>query len=249
MEWILRKKDGKPVTVLASVRKATLNELESLFEMQNRIRAQMDDPEQFIPNEKEELRDNILNNLVIGVWVAQTPIAMGIVRYDGNVDTNYAHHFNVPQGEIAYWANADTVVVDPKWRGNGLQQRLVELFFQWRRPNIVGMGCTVSPKNQFSLNNMLASGFEIESRAQMYGKHDRYLLSRRLPPLPGKYKHFKGGEYRVLGLAQHSETQEPMVIYQALYGECGIWVRPVSMWFEYVEKPNYAGPRFMYVGE
>ncbi len=46
---------------------------------------------------------------------------------------------------------------------------------------------------------------------------------------PGRYRHFKGGEYEVLFEAQHSETQEPMVVYRALYGECGLWVRPRAM--------------------
>ena len=51
---------------------------------------------------------------------------------------------------------------------------------------------------------------------------------------PGKYRHFKGGEYRVFCMARHSETGEEMVVYQALYGERGIWVRPASMWNETV---------------
>ena len=66
---------------------------------------------------------------------------------------------------------------------------------------------------------------------------------------PGKYRHFKGGEYEVLGTALHSETQEPMVVYRALYGELGLWVRPVSMWNEVVCRDGYSGPRFVYVGE
>ena len=49
---------------------------------------------------------------------------------------------------------------------------------------------------------------------------------------PGKYRHYKGNEYRVIGMARHSETLEPMVVYQALYGEMGIWVRPAHMWSE-----------------
>ena len=47
---------------------------------------------------------------------------------------------------------------------------------------------------------------------------------------PGIWRHFKGNEYRVLCTAAHSETLEPMVVYQALYGERGIWVRPARMW-------------------
>ena len=65
----------------------------------------------------------------------------------------------------------------------------------------------------------------------------------------GKYKHFKGNEYRVIAIAKHSETLEPMVVYQALYGEQGIWVRPAAMWNEIVEKDGYNGPRFQYIEE
>ena len=66
---------------------------------------------------------------------------------------------------------------------------------------------------------------------------------------PGRYRHFKGNEYRVLYTARHSETLEPMVVYQALYGEGGIWVRPARMWNEHVERGGYSGPRFTYIGE
>ncbi len=66
---------------------------------------------------------------------------------------------------------------------------------------------------------------------------------------PGKYRHFKGNEYRVLCTARHSETLEPMVVYQALYGERGVWVRPAAMWSEPVERDGYSGPRFVFVEE
>lgn len=65
----------------------------------------------------------------------------------------------------------------------------------------------------------------------------------------GKYRHFKGKEYRVVGVAQHSETLEEMVVYQALYGEGGLWVRPAAMWDEHVSRDGYSGPRFIYIGE
>lgn len=66
---------------------------------------------------------------------------------------------------------------------------------------------------------------------------------------PGKYRHFKGNEYRVLFTAKHSETLEEMVVYQALYGEGGIWVRPVSMWNETVERDGKTYRRFTYIGD
>ena len=66
---------------------------------------------------------------------------------------------------------------------------------------------------------------------------------------PGKYRHFKGKQYLVLGVAKHSETLEPMVVYRALYGEGSLWVRPASMWNEHVERDGYSGPRFIYLDD
>ncbi|MDF2988256.1 MAG: hypothetical protein K0R50_3766 [Eubacterium sp.] len=66
---------------------------------------------------------------------------------------------------------------------------------------------------------------------------------------PGKYRHFKGNEYRVLHIAKHSETLEEMVVYQALYGDMGIWVRPAAMWNEIIERDGLTFRRFEYIGE
>ncbi|MBQ6117482.1 MAG: DUF1653 domain-containing protein [Oscillospiraceae bacterium] len=66
---------------------------------------------------------------------------------------------------------------------------------------------------------------------------------------PGRYRHFKGNEYEVVGTARHSETMEELVVYRALYGERGLWVRPAAMWSETVERDGYCGPRFTYIGE
>lgn len=65
----------------------------------------------------------------------------------------------------------------------------------------------------------------------------------------GRYRHFKGNEYEVIGVAKHSENLEPMVVYRALYGDGGLWVRPASMWNEIVERDGKRFPRFTYVGE
>ena len=54
----------------------------------------------------------------------------------------------------------------------------------------------------------------------------------------GRYRHFKGNEYEVLAIARHSETQEPIVVYKALYGDQAVWVRHASMWTEEVPDPN-----------
>ncbi|MBE6785964.1 MAG: DUF1653 domain-containing protein [Ruminococcaceae bacterium] len=64
----------------------------------------------------------------------------------------------------------------------------------------------------------------------------------------GKYRHFKGNEYEVIGTARHSETLEEMVVYKALYGEGGLWVRPASMWNETVERDGKTYQRFEFIG-
>lgn len=69
-----------------------------------------------------------------------------------------------------------------------------------------------------------------------------------LPPLiqtpPGRYRHYKGGEYEVLGTVRHSETLEPMTLYRALYGARGLWVRPAAMFEETVDIDGRRQPRF-----
>jgi hypothetical protein len=65
---------------------------------------------------------------------------------------------------------------------------------------------------------------------------------------PGRYRHYKGGEYEVLGVVRHSETLEPLVLYRALYGERGLWVRPHSMFFGSIDAGGVRQPRFAPVG-
>lgn len=61
---------------------------------------------------------------------------------------------------------------------------------------------------------------------------------------PGRYRHFKGREYEVLGVARHSETEAPLVVYRPLYGEGGLWVRPAEMWNETLEREGKTFRRF-----
>lgn len=73
-----------------------------------------------------------------------------------------------------------------------------------------------------------------------------------LPPLPpirlGRYRHYKGGEYRVLGVVRHSEDLSPLVLYRPLYDDCGDWVRPWAMFVEEVIIDGKPQPRFAYLG-
>ncbi len=67
--------------------------------------------------------------------------------------------------------------------------------------------------------------------------------------LPGRYRHYKGQEYEVLGVARHSETEEEFVVYRAQYGERGLWIRPAAMFLETVTVAGHARPRFQLVTE
>lgn len=66
---------------------------------------------------------------------------------------------------------------------------------------------------------------------------------------PGRYRHYKGNDYEILGVARHSETEEEVVVYRALYGEGGLWVRPLTMFLETVLIEGQPCPRFQFVAE
>ena len=70
-----------------------------------------------------------------------------------------------------------------------------------------------------------------------------YEEAKQTIPL-GRYRHFKGNEYEVIGIARHSETEEPMAVYKALYGDGGLWIRPAAMWNESVERDGNTYMRF-----
>lgn len=71
-----------------------------------------------------------------------------------------------------------------------------------------------------------------------------------MSPIPtGRYRHYKGKEYEVIGTARHSETEEEFVVYRTLYGNFDLWVRPKAMFIETVMVDGVAVPRFAYVEE
>ncbi|MAB41517.1 MAG: DUF1653 domain-containing protein [Pseudomonadales bacterium] len=72
---------------------------------------------------------------------------------------------------------------------------------------------------------------------------------RRLYMRPGRYRHYKGKDYQVIGLARHSETEEALVVYRTLYGDFDLWVRPLAMFNEQVEVDGEAYPRFTFISE
>lgn len=78
----------------------------------------------------------------------------------------------------------------------------------------------------------------------MFGKKVRRNMVK-----PGRYRHYKGNEYEVIGCARHSETDEELVVYRALYGDRGLWVRPRAMFMEQVLMDGELVPRFLLLQE
>lgn len=68
-------------------------------------------------------------------------------------------------------------------------------------------------------------------------------------PCPGRYRHYKGNDYEVIGTARHSETEEELVVYRKLYGDGSLWVRPLAMFLEDVEVAGVRTPRFSLLGD
>jgi hypothetical protein len=67
--------------------------------------------------------------------------------------------------------------------------------------------------------------------------------------LPGVYRHHKGPQYEVVGVARHSETKEEFVVYRALYGDRGLWIRPIAMFTESIDKEGVSVPRFVQIDD
>ena len=180
MKIILQRVNGAPAKKAVTLRQCTPAEAETVFTLQNAVRAAMPDPELFVPDTLENIREYLEKDLCVGVWDGDLLGAYLILRYCGQSEHNYAAYFDLPRADWDRWATAASAVVCPAWRGNGLQRKMLEAALPLLRPDIVGLGATVSPENPYSLNNALASGFSIVCRREMYGGHDRYLLKKEL---------------------------------------------------------------------
>ena len=179
-ELILQKVCGRPAQLPIRLRRCGPADAAAFFALQNEVRAAMPHPEQFVPDTLENITAYLREDLCIGAYDGERLGAYFILRYCGRSAHNYAAFLGVPREEWEHWANADSAVVHPDWRGNGLQRKLLEAALPLVRPGIVGIGATVSPENQYSLNNALACGFVIADRREMYGGYDRYLLKKML---------------------------------------------------------------------
>lgn len=180
MDYFLQKVGGRPARQTVTLRRCTPAEAPAVFALQNEVRAAMPHPEQFVPDTLENIAVYLRTGVCIGAWQQGRLGAYLILRLCGQSDENYAAFLGVPQSQWQHWANADSAVVHPDWRGNGLQRAMLEAALPLLPPQITHLGATVSPDNSHSLHNAQAGGFVIRCRREMYGGYDRYLLEKQL---------------------------------------------------------------------
>lgn len=180
MDYFLQKVCGKPARQAVTLRRCTPAEASMVFALQNEVRAAMPHPEQFVPDTLENITAYLRTGICIGAWQQRRLGAYLILRLCGQSSENYAAFLGVPQSQWQHWANADSAVVHPDWRGNGLQRAMLEVALPLLPPQITHLGATVSPDNSYSLRNAQAGGFVIRYRREMYGGYDRYLLEKQL---------------------------------------------------------------------
>ena len=180
MEILLHKVGGRPASRTMTLRAAGPEDAAAFYALQNEVRAAMPHPEQFVPDTLENIARYLKEDLCIGGWDGGRLGAYFILRYCGHSEHNYAAFMGIPEAEWEHWANADSAIVHADFRGNGLQRLMLEAALPLFPKKITHIGATVSPQNQYSLHNALASGFAIVSRREMYGGHDRYLLAKEL---------------------------------------------------------------------
>lgn len=146
MEVLLHKVCGRPASRTMTLRAAGPEDAAAFYALQNEVRAAMPHPEQFVPDTLENIARYLKEDLCIGGWDGGRLGAYFILRYCGQDAHNYAAFMGIPREEWDGWANADSAIVHPDYRGNGLQRKLLEVALTRLRPGIVGIGATVSPE-------------------------------------------------------------------------------------------------------
>ncbi len=126
MDYFLQKVGGRPARQTVTLRRCTPAEAPAVFALQNEVRAAMPHPEQFVPDTLENITGYLRTGVCIGAWQQGRLGAYLILRLCGQSDENYAAFLGVPQSQWQHWANADSAVVHPDWRGNGFQRAMLE---------------------------------------------------------------------------------------------------------------------------
>ena len=169
MEILLHKVCGRPASRTMTLRAAGTEDAAAYYALQNEVRAAMPHPEQLVPDTLENIARYLKEDLCIGGWDGGRLGAYFILRYCGQDAHNYAAFMGIPREEWDGWANADSALVHPDYRGNGLQRKLLE----------------AALRNKKYLNIMILGFVMTRGSVDKSGYGKRY----------GKYKKGYGGYY------------------------------------------------------
>lgn len=166
-----------------AVRSCTLDDLDDLMNLQKKISDGMEQKEWFVATSREDNRKFFEEpNRVFGVYAGSKMVAYGSMGFLEDDEENYGWEFDWKEEKVRTCANLDTIVVDPDFRGRGLQRLLIEKCVDYAKevkPSGMIM-TTICPSNIYSLRNAQKEGFEILLHKEMYGGNDRYILGKQL---------------------------------------------------------------------
>ena len=168
----------QPISRSLAVRFCSPQDLDALLALQKIIEEHLPDSAIFVSTTPEEWSEHLQTPHVIGLWDSETLAAYGLFLLCGLSEENYAWHLGFPQERIPLWANMDTIVVHPDYRGNGLETALLYRMEALCPPEIQGFCCTISPNNPHSLESARRAGYVPMQRASMYGGYDRWILKK-----------------------------------------------------------------------
>ena len=149
------------------------------MELQQHISDTMANPDLFVSTDRSDNRDYLISpNAIFGVYDGERLAAYGSIIFSNDAPENLGWDLAWNREKLFHTATLDTIVVDPDYRGHGLQRRLTRECLSYARELLPGCNVltTVSPYNEYSLRNVQAEGFEIQKRLMKYGGHERYIL-------------------------------------------------------------------------
>ena len=166
-------------SISLSIRRCMLDDLDSIMELQQHISYTMTNPDLFVSTDRSDNRDYLISpNAIFGVYDGERLAAYGSIIFSNDAPENLGWDLAWNREKLFHTATLDTIVVDPDYRGHGLQRRLTRECLSYARKLLPGCNVltTVSPYNEYSLRNVQAEGFEIQKRLMKYGGHERYIL-------------------------------------------------------------------------
>ena len=162
-----------------SIRRCALPDLDAIMELQQHISDTMTNPDLFVATDRADNRDYLISpNAIFGVYDETRLIAYGSLIFPNDAPENLGWDLGWNREKLFSTATLDTIVVDPDYRGHGLQRMLIQTCVSYAREILPSCNVmtTVSPYNEYSLRNVQAEGFTVRKRLMKYGGHERFIL-------------------------------------------------------------------------